>query len=735
MTAPPSDATDPSRRDFLKALAAGGLLLSVGAPVEATRYVPAVMTSINGWIRIGNNGVVEFLSNTSEIGQGTSTALAQLIAEELDVEWSTVRFGIAPVAPAFINPMWGEYATYGSGGVRGQFTALRTAAARARAMLIGVAADAWKVPPEECVTDRGNVVHHSTKRRFPYSSLVGVASHRPVPAEVPLKPSVNWRLIGAEVRRLDIPEKVDGSARFGIDVRMPGLLIAAIRQSPRFGGRLRHVDAGPALGVNGVRQVVELDDAVAVVAGDYWTATQALARLEPEWDTTQASTVTSAAYTQAQLAAVRAGGAVFTLPGTKTEELVAAYDAVRGRIAAEHEAEFTVPFLAHAPMEPMNGTAHVTADRAELWLSTQGQSATTRAVAAALGLPQDAVEIHTMYSGGGFGRRIEFDFAVQAALVAKRVGGPVKLIWSREEDMRHDFYRPAVALKLKAGVDADGWPVRLRADSACESLLHYSTGGSRANAPPVDPTAVGARPVFYDLGPFLFGVSTLDVGVPVGYWRSVAASQNTFAYECFFDELAHLAGADPLAWRRRLLAKSPRELRVLEAAARRAGWASPPLPGRARGLALVRANGTVVALVVELSISGGRAIRLHRIVAAMDCGVVVNPNSVRAQVEGAVAFGLSAAMYGEITVKDGAVEQSNFNDYPPVRLPELPPVETELLPSEEPPGGVGEEAVGPLAPALVNAIFAATGKRIRTLPLSRAGFALDSAFAGSALSG
>lgn len=715
-----------NRREFLQRIAAGGLLLGIGAPLRAGDSGPATSEpqSVNGWIRIGVQGDVELISNTSEIGQGTGTALAQILAEELDVEWRSVRLGVAPIEPQFFNPLWKEYATYGSGGIRGQFAAIRKAGAQARAMLMGAAAANWGIATNECDTERGQVIHRASGRRAPYGRLAPAAAKLPVPANPPLRDLDKWRLIGTEVKRLDLPPKVDGTARYGIDVTLPGLLVAAIQQSPRFGGRLSQVDIEPALLVRGVRRVVSLTDAVAVVAGGYWTATQALARLKPSWDNAAASSATSTDYTHALIRAVEAGGRIFAPQGPTAEEQSRTFEAAMRRAESQVQATYTVPFLSHAPMEPMNATASVSATRATLWLPTQNPSAATSAVARALGLPESAITIHTTLSGGGFGRRIEFDFAVQAALISREVSAPVKLIWSREEDMRHDFYRPAAAIRLRAGIGADGWPVAVRCDSACESLLYYSNGGDRGAALPVDWTAVGARPSYYALGPSVFAVTTLDVGVPVGFWRSVAASQNMFAYESFFDELAHEAKIDPAVWRRHMLAGSSRERRVLDALLERAQWSTPPAPGRFRGLGLARANGSIAAHVVELSVLEGAKIRLHRVTAALDCGIVVNPSSVRAQVEGCVAFALSAAMYGEITVKGGAVEQSNFHDYRAIRIHEMPPVDVILLPSRDAPGGAGEEAVSPFAPALANAVFAATGRRIRDLPLARAGFTL-----------
>jgi isoquinoline 1-oxidoreductase beta subunit len=716
------------RRNFLKQLAAGGLLLGVGARVGAEERqesdTVSVAATVNGWVRISPSGEVTLLTNTSEIGQGTGTALAQILAEELDLAWKNIRLEMAPVEPRFFNPKWGEYATYGSAGIAGQFESLRTAGAQARAMLIAAAADAWGVSATECQTENGQVLHMPSNRHTAYGDLAAAAARQAIPTKVALKPKSQWRLIGKGVKRLDIPSKVDGSARYGIDVTMPGLLVAAIRQSPRFGGRLSRVDPAPALAVAGVRQVVPMLDAVAVVARDYWTASKALAKLEPEWDVRAASTATSPDYNAALVEAVKQGGALYVPAGATVESVTVDYQAAMRDAVRQVDAIYTVPFLSHAPMEPMNATARVSASGAELWLPTQNPSAAAAAVAADLGLPASAVTVHITLSGGGFGRRVEFDYALQAARIAKAAGAPVKLLWSREEDMRHDFYRPAAAVRLTAGVNASGRPVALRFDSACESLLYYSGGGNRRAALPVDRSALGTPPSFYSIGPMLLTVKTMDVGVPVGYWRSVAASQNVFAYESFFDELAHLAGIDPAEWRRQLIPEGSRARGVLEAVLERSNWRQPTAAGRHRGLALVHVNDSFVAHVIEVSVKDGTAIKIHQVTTALDCGIAINPNSIRAQIEGSVAFALSATMYGEITVENGAVTQSNFDTYRPIRLPEMPPVDVMILDSAEAPGGVGEEAVGPFAPALVNALFAATGRRIRELPLAKAGYLL-----------
>jgi isoquinoline 1-oxidoreductase subunit beta len=707
------NAATLDRREFLSALG-GGLLLAIGgiAPAGAAQAPP-----VGGWLRIGPDGSVTLATNTSEIGQGTNTALAQIIADELDLEWRAIRVEMAPVETAYYNPRWQDYATYGSGGIRGNYTLLRETGARARAMLVAAAAERFKVAAADCRTEMGAVIHDASGQRASYAELAEAAARLPVPERVTPKPKSAWRYIGQPLARLDVPAKVDGSARFGMDATVPGLLFAAICQAPRFGATLAGIDTAAAS--PGVR-VVRLGNAVAVVARDYWTAQTALERLKPRWDLARASGVSSPAY-GAQLAeATRAGGRTYAPRGTSAADAEAAYRAAGGGAKRSLSALYEVPFLAHAPMEPMNATARVTADAAELWLPTQVQSATQAAVARLLGLAPDKVTIHTLLSGGGFGRRGEFDFALQAAEIARAVDAPVKLIWSREQDMRHDYYRPAAAVRISAELGADGRPQRLELASACESLDDYSAGATRDPKRGADRTAIGEPLSSYALGPVRYRTHTLDVGVPVGYWRGVAQTQNAFAYESFMDELAHAAGADSFDYRLSLLAPGSREGAVLRAL--ETHWRARA-PGRHRGLALVAANGSVVAEIVELSLEQ-RAIRLHAVHAAIDCGIAVNPRLVEAQVEGGIAYALSAALLGEITLKDGAVEQSNFHDYPLVTIGQMPPVSVTLVASDAPPGGVGEESVGPLAPALANALHAATGERIRRLPLARAGFRL-----------
>ncbi|WP_426164957.1 molybdopterin cofactor-binding domain-containing protein [Pseudoduganella sp. R-34] len=713
-----------NRRDFLKTLAAGGLLLAVGPAVAAAAETPLPPP---GWVRIAPDGSVTILSNASEIGQGTGTAIAQLLADEMDLDWKTVRIEMAPLEKQFINAGWGEYATYGSGGVARQFTQLRKAGAQARAMLVSAAAAEWKVPSEECDTQLGAVLHKPSGRKLPYARLVQLAAAQQVPADPPLMPKQRWRYMGKDVARLDLPAKTDGSAVYGIDVKVPGMLHAAIMQCPHFGGKLAALDPQPALAKRGVKKVVRLPDAVAVVADSYWRAQQALNALKPEWNLAAASKHSSAPYRDLLREAVQKEGDLVVPRNGKAEDIGAAHDAGVARSIAWLERTYSVPLLAHATMEPMNGTASVRDGKAELWLPTQAQDTARTYVSQALGIAPEAVTIRTTLSGGGFGRRIEADFAVQAALIAKEAGVPVKLLWSREEDMRHGYHRPAAVLRLRAGFDAAGALAAVRMDSASDTLFNYSRfGADRQYARPFDRSAVGVLMTrHYGLPGFAHRTNTIDAGVPLGYWRSVAASQNVFATESFVDDLALRAKEDPLDYRRSLMKAGSRESAVLDQLEARSGWRGDRLPGRHCGMAFTWANGTYIGQVVELSVDAESRVRLHRVTTVLDCGIAVNPRNIRGQVEGGIIFALSAAFYGEITVRDGAVEQSNFSDYKLLSLAETPQIDVVVIDSNEAPGGVGEEAVGPLAPALANALFAATGRRYTDLPLIKAGLRLQ----------
>lgn len=716
--------TQQSRRDFLKTTAASGLLLAI-SPLTSAATPPATAAMALGWVRIAPDGAVTVLSNTTEIGQGTGTAIAQILADELDLDWRTIGLEMAPVEKQFNNAAFNQYATFGSGGVAKQIAPLRLAGARARAMLIAAAAERWKVPVAECDTLAGAVLHKASGRRLAYADLVLQAAAQPAPEHPALMPEERWRYMGKDVARLDLPAKVDGSAVYGIDVKQKGMLTAAIVQCPNFGGRLAEVDAAPALKMRGVKHVVKLDNAVAVVADSFWHAKKGLDALTPRWDLTTASQHHSDAYMASLRKAVSEDGPLYVPGSSSAEKINGAFDAGQAKAVRSVEQVYSVPFLAHATMEPMTATARVGKTDAELWLGTQTQTGTRGAVAKELGLAPEAVTIHTTLAGGAFGRRIEYDFALQAVRIAKKTGAVVKLIWSREEDIRHDFYRPAAVIRLTAGVGPDGMPVTLRVDTACESLFNYTRGGAlKAIAKPVDPSAVGEQPSYYSPMAVQFRVTTIDAGVPVGFWRAVTATQNVFAYESLMDELAHQAKMNPLAYRQRMLPEGSRERTTLDTAAERSGWHSAPLPGRHRGLAFSRANGSTIAQVVELSVDADKRVKLHRITTVIDCGQAVNPRNVKGQAEGGNIFALSAAFYGAITVRDGAVEQSNFHDYRLIGLADTPPMDVVILESGGKPGGAGEETVGPLAPALTNALFAATGIRVLELPLVKAGFSL-----------
>lgn len=724
------DGTDgrikQGRREFMQRIAAGALLVAVGdtslaAPNNRIAATPAT-TTINGWIRIASDGVVTLYSNTAEIGQGTGTALAQILANELDLDWRDVRLEMAPLAQPYFNPAMAEYATYGSLGVSQQITPLRKAGAQARAMLLAAAAKQWQLDIQDCDSDAGAVINRLDQRRIPYAQLVALAAQLPVPAEPLLLPKERWRFIGKDMARLDIPAKLNGSAVYGIDVQMPGLLVAAILQAPSFGARLLTVDAAPALAIKGVRHVLKLERAVAVVAHNYWVASKALAALQPSWDLQAASHCDSKKYATELIAGARAGGVMFVPRDSSLEKIQLAYDYACSHEARQHSALYSFPFLAHATMEPMNATAVVKADSAELWLPTQSQSLAREVVAQALGLHEDKVTIHSTLAGGGFGRRSENDFALQAALIAQQVGAPVKLIWSREQDLRHDYYRPAAAIHMRASLDAQGLSLAWRFDIATEAISLYSREGKdAAHALPINRQALG--PIKHYRLPLLQSANTVDAKVPTGYWRSVQASHNTYAIETFIDELASQAGMDSAQYRRRLFADGGREQAALDRALLQSGWNTPPAAGRFRGLALINANGTVLVHVVELSVQE-YAVKIHAITTVVDCGLVVNPRNVRAQMEGGIAFGLSAAFYGEISLQEGAVLQSNFHDYRLITMSEMPMVKLHIMESEAAAGGVGEEAVGPIAPAVANAIFAATGTRIRDLPFSKSGYTL-----------
>jgi isoquinoline 1-oxidoreductase beta subunit len=701
-----------SRRRFLQAsgaaAAGSALLIAIRVPAlgAATNKAP---TTLAGWVRVDADKGVTLLVNATEMGQGAKSALAQILAEELELEWSQVRVDFAPVEPAYYG-MWETYQTGGSGSVRGMFDRLRKAGATARMLLTAAAAKRWKVPVEECRARQGAIYHTRSSRKATYAALASDAASLPTPENIGLKARDKWNLIGKSLPRLDTASKVNGSAVYGIDVKRPQMLCAAIAQCPTLRGRLQSVDPQPAMNMARVSRVVTLDDAVVVVAKDYWSAKKALAALKPVWDPGKNATTSSTEIAQRLRELTTAEGKVFVPEGTRESEseLRQRCESALAKSARIIERTYEAPMLSHSPMEPMNATAHVSGGRAELWVPTQVQSDLKTAVAKALALPESAVTIHTTEVGGGFGRRLQVDYGRQAALVAQKVGVPVKLMWSREEDTQHGFYRPAAVARLRAGVDAEGAITAFQAQLACMDS-DTPVGG------------MAAQP--YALPNTLITYSGWNPGVPLGAWRSVDASQNLFFFESFIDELAHELKQDSLNLRRRLLANEPRALRVLDAVARLANWEKPLPSGHGRGVALLRGYGSVSAQVAEVSVDSDRTLRVHRVSCAIDCGTAVNPSGVRAQFEGGVLFGLTAAALDQITVQNGRVEQANFDTYPIGRIAQAPRVDVEILESpDEAIGGAGEPPVPPIAPAVANAIFAATGQRVRKLPLKAEGF-------------
>jgi isoquinoline 1-oxidoreductase beta subunit len=698
-----------SRRSFLHSagLAGGILLLDVRVPLHAADGAGPEL--IAGWIRIDPDSNLTLLMNATEMGQGAQSGLAQILAEELELDWSQVRVDFAPIDPEHYG-MWETYQTGGSGSVRGMFDRLRKAGATARTMLQQAAAQRWGVRAEECVASRGFIRHAQTSRSASYSALARDASRLPPPQDVPLKPRNEWQLIGKPVHRLDLRAKVNGTATYGIDVRRPGMLYAAIAQSPVLGGSLESVDEAPALRHRGVRRVLKIDGAVVVVAESFWAAQKALGDLEPVWRQGAMASVASNAISERLRALTREAGKVFVREGEDEAQIRERSEAELAKARRVVERTYEAPLLSHSPMEPMNGTALVRDGRAQLWVPTQVQSEMRTVVAKALGFDESAVTIHTTELGGGFGRRLKTDYGVQAALIAREMGVPVKLVWTREEDTQHGFYRPAAAVRLRAALGPNDELTAFRAQIAC--LDGDTPVGGLFGQPYALPNAC-------------ISYAGWNPGVPLGAWRSVDPSQNLFFFESFIDELAQELKQDPLALRRHLLRGDARALRVLDAATKLARWEDKVPKGHGRGIAFLRGFGSLTAQVAEVSVGADRALRVHRVSCAIDCGTAVNPDSVRAQFEGGVIFGLSAAAFGEITIAAGRVQQSNFHDYPVVRMNQAPQIEVEILESPaEPVGGAGEPPVPPIAPAVANAIFAATGTRVRRLPLSTSGFKL-----------
>ena len=701
------------RRDFIKAtaLAGGGWLLGVPLGADAAAHKahrPAAPAEINAYVRITADGVITLIMPKVEMGQGTYTSLPMLLAEELEVGLQQIRVEHAPAAPK-IYGFDDDQSTGGSTSVMQCWIPLRTAGATARTMLVSAAAHDWQVDPASCVASGGEVVHTASGRRKSYGALAAAAARLPVPTRVALKDAKDFRLIGRTHARLDSPSKTDGSARFGIDVVLPGLLYAAISRSPVEGGRVATLDNTAAKAVPGVRQVVSEGDFVAVVAENTWAALRGLEALAVTWNGGPNSSVQQAQLIAELDAAVMRDGAVANRVGDAEQALAASLPV--------HEAIYHQPFLAHATMEPMNATVHWHDGLCEVWAGTQ---APDRAVAklTALGLEPEQIRIHNQLIGGGFGRRLEVDGIEFAARVARHVDAPVKVLWRREEDIQHDRYRPYYVDRLRATLDEYG---------ALAAWTHTIAGSSVSVSWDGHPLKTGVDDDAVECATnMIYAVPNLTVryvqqepqGVPTSWWRGVGPTRSIFVVESFIDELAAAAGQDPVAYRRRLV-KPPRARTVLELAAAKSGWGAALPAGHGRGVALQSAFGSFLAQVVEVSVNAEGAVRVERVTCVLDCGQAVNPDTIHAQLQGGVIFGLSAILTGEVTIADGRIEQSNFSDYPVLRIAESPPIVTHVLASSESPGGVGETGTACVGAALCNAIFAATGKRIRVLPVSR----------------
>ncbi|HTE05535.1 MAG TPA: xanthine dehydrogenase family protein molybdopterin-binding subunit [Planctomycetota bacterium] len=687
---------------------AGGAVGAVGAPganARAADFVP------NAFVRIAPDGRVTVLVNKAEMGQGVCTSLAMLLAEELDADWSRVGFEFAPAAEAYKDPAFHMQMTGGSTSVANMSEPLRHAGATARAMLLAAAGKAWSCHAAECRTEPGVVVHPASGRRATYGDLGTAAAGLAVPADVPLKATADFRLIGKPTRRLDTPEKIAGTAIFGIDVQRPGMLVAVVAHPPVFHGRVKKLNAEATLALPGVKQVVPIDNGVAVVATGFWAAKRGRDLLQVEWDPEVDPSLSSAALHESYRQLSRTPGLVARKEGDAAAALAGA--------ARRLEADYELPYLAHATMEPLNCVVDLRKDACDIWLGTQFQTVDQANAAKAAGLAPEQVAIHTTFLGGGFGRRANpvSDYVVEGVQIARAVGVPVKLIWTREDDMRGGYYRPLWHNRLSAGLDARGALTAWSHTIVGQSIVEGTPFAAMMVKDGIDSTSVeGADDTPYAILNLQVELHTTKPNVPTQWWRSVGHSHTAFAVESFLDEIAHATGEDPVALRRRLLAGKARWLGVLELVAQKSGWGKPAPAGRARGFALHHSFSSWVAHVAEVSVQDGRP-RVHRVTSAVDCGLVVNPDTVIAQVQSAVGFALAATLYGAITLKDGRVEQGNFHDYRMLRIHEMPETEVHLVPSTEKSSGIGEPGVPPVAPAVCNALFALTGKRIRRLPI------------------
>jgi len=723
------DTPRAARRRFLKG-AGGAVALALTIGFEwagpARRALAATTTAAqhgpfepNAFLRIGADDSVTVIAKHVEMGQGAYTGIATIVAEELDADWTHIRVESAPAdAKRYANLAFGTMqGTGGSSAMANSWTQLREAGAKARAMLVAAAAQDWKVPASSLRTERGAVIHDASGRRRTYGSLVPAASALPVPQTVALKDPQHFRLVGAaQLPRVDVPGKTDGTAQFTIDVAFAGMLVAVLQRPPRFGATVRSFDATAAKAVSGVVDVVQVPRGVAVVGKSFWAAKQGRDALKVEWDDTHAETRSSADI----MAEYRRTAEQPGLPARVEGDAPKAIAGAARKVSASYE----FPYLAHAPMEPLDAVVKLTADHCEIWAGDQFQTVDQANAARAAGLTPGQVSIHTLYAGGSFGRRANpgSDYIVEAVSIAKALGAngtPVKLQWTREDDIHGGLYRPMFFHKLEAGLTSDGQITGWRHVLVGQSIVADTPFAAMVKNG-IDATSVeGASDIAYAIPNLSVELHTTKTGVPVLWWRVVGNSHTAFAVEAFVDELAHEAGEDPYQFRRKLLAHEPRRRAVLDLAAQRAGWSGAPLPaGKGRGIAVAEAFHTYVAQVAEVSVDKDGKVTVDRVVCAVDCGTPINPDVIAAQMEGGIGFGLGAALYGAITLKDGRIEQNNFDGYRVLRIDAMPKVEVHIVPSGEAPTGVGEPGVAPVGPAVANAIFAATGKRLRVLPFS-----------------
>jgi isoquinoline 1-oxidoreductase subunit beta len=714
------------RRAFVIGTAAVGAGLTLGLKIPfGTSVVRAQdgAPEINAWVVIRPDDTVVVRIARSEMGQGTLTGLAQMVAEELDCDWAKVTTEYpTPGQSVARKRVWGDFSTGGSRGIRQSNEYVRKGGAAARVMLVQAAANAWGVPAAECSAANSVITHKPTGRTTTYGKVAEAAAKLTPPADVPLKDPKEWKIIGKPVKRLDTVQKVTGAQIYGFDLKMPGMLNAAIKDCPVFGGKVKSFEAAKAQGMPGVKHVVQVgDSAVAVVADTWWEAKTALDALPIVWDEGANAKVSSATIADMLKEGLDADQ---TFVRTQVGD-------VKGAIAGaakKVQAVYAYPFQNHAPMEPMNATAKYTADRCEVWVPTQNGEAAFAATLAASGLPADKCEVYKINLGGGFGRRGAFhDYVTQAVLIAKQVPGtPVKLLWSREEDMTHGRYHPVMQAKMSGGLDANGNLVALHMRLSGQSILasvfpqNLQDGRDNATFQGVDPS--GDFTLGYTVPNLLIDHAMRNTHVPPGFWRGVNINQNAIFLECFMDELAAAAGQDALEFRRKLMSKHPKHLAVLNAVADRAGWGKPAPQGVHRGLAHMMAFGSYVAACAEVSVSGGDKVKVRRIVCATDPGYAVNPAQIERQIAGSFVYGLSAVFMEECTVKDGAIEQTNFNTYDSMKIAQMPKVESIIMPSGGFWGGVGEPTICVAAPAVLNAMFRATGKRIRSFPLKNHGY-------------